>query len=180
MATKHKFVDGEWVTAGIYGKIRVASIHPNFGYEVVFYCEPPLAGSDTLDNTRCDKCKFKFKCFTDEEIHVVFRGSTLGIFPKWWRQPQPNEEELERYLFGRVTHVLIFRESGGLGTVYYGKEFPPEHLKLYALRCSGKTKAGEDCQRYLTGRKQDYYFYPKFGGPHIDIRNTVWRCYQHA
>lgn len=102
-------------SVGIYGIFRVASIHPAFGYEVGFVCEPP-------NNDVCEDCTYKFKCFTDEEVHTVFRGKTLGIFPDWWLRPEPSASELEQYLFGRKTGWMKFRTTYGNDKIYYGKE----------------------------------------------------------
>lgn len=87
---------------GIHGEFRVASNHPQLGYELIFYCEPAT-------DKPCNECKFKFRCFSDEEIQVVFRGHTLGIFPSWWENAEPTIEELEEYLFGHKTGYLALR-----------------------------------------------------------------------
>lgn len=118
MAVKKKLVNGKMVKVGLYGKIRVASTHPTLGYEVIFHCEPY-----NDDNTVCDTCKFRFKCFTDEEIQVVFRGRTLGIFPAWWKQPEPSAIELEQYLFNKEVNLLQVRTIPSMQSrKFYGKE----------------------------------------------------------
>jgi len=81
------------------GKIRVASTHPQFKYEIIFGCEPK-------DDVVCNYCKYKFSCFTDEEITIVFRGKRLGIFPRQWRYPEPTRNELEKFLFGKRVYRL--------------------------------------------------------------------------
>ena len=103
MAVKKKIIGGgKTINVGIYGKINVISNHPSFRYDIGFHCEPP-------NNDVCESCLFKFKCFTDEEIDVVFDGKTLGIFPSWWRRPEPDAPELEVYLFGKKTNLVTLR-----------------------------------------------------------------------
>ncbi len=102
MAKTTRWKDGRFVVVGIHGEIRVASNHPQFGYELIFFCEP------TSDEP-CNICKFKFKCFSDEEIQVIFRGDTIGIFPTWWRNADPSAEEVEKYLFGHKTGNVTLR-----------------------------------------------------------------------
>jgi len=113
LAVKKKIIGGgRTINVGIYGRFRVGTNHPGFHFEEVFYCEPP-------DNTICETCKFKFKCFTDEEVIVAFKGKTLGIFPKWWCKPRPDAAELERFLFGKRTHLMTCREFGGKDKIEY-------------------------------------------------------------
>ncbi len=102
MAKTLKWKEGGIQVVGIHGEIRVASNHPQLGYELVYFCEPTTS-------RRCNNCKFKFKCFSDEEIQVIFRGDTIGIFPSKWKNAEPTEEELERYLFGRKRGLISLR-----------------------------------------------------------------------
>ena len=113
---KTKRWDGDSiVVVGIHGEIRVASNHPQLGYELVFYCEP-------ITNRPCNTCKFKFQCFADEEIQVVFRGNTIGIFPGKWKNAEPTEDELEKYLFGRKTgRVTLRRIPSSLDSIFRNK-----------------------------------------------------------
>ena len=103
LAVKKKIVSGgRTINVGIYGKINVISNHPAFHYDLGFCCEPP-------DNEVCESCKFKFKCFTDEEIDIVFNGKTIGIFPPTWCKAEPDTHELEIYLFGKKTNLITLR-----------------------------------------------------------------------
>ncbi len=102
MAKTKRWRDGAIRVVGIHGEIRVASNHDELGYELIFYCEP-------INNELCDKCKFKFRCFADEEIQVIFRGQKIGIFPGEWKNAEPTPDELEKYLFGHKTGNVTLR-----------------------------------------------------------------------
>jgi hypothetical protein len=95
----------------VYGVFRVATTHPAFHFEEVWHCEPEPNELKKF----CPECKFRFQCYAKEEIQVVFRGKTLGIFPNYWRAPHPEPEELEQYLFGKQTNTTIMRQTGGRG-----------------------------------------------------------------
>lgn len=98
----------------IYGRFRVGTNHPTFAFEEVFYCEPS-------DNEVCNDCKFRYSCFSDEEVIVAFNGCTLGIFPPLWHNPTPLASELEIYLFGRRTYLMTLRESWRECKIAYNK-----------------------------------------------------------
>ncbi len=88
------------------GVIRIASNHPAFTYEYVYGCEPKT-------NRPCDNCKYRFKCFTGEEIQFFFKGTKLGIFPKWWCKPLPEDAELEKFMWGKRRNLIQVREMPG-------------------------------------------------------------------
>ncbi|MFA7101259.1 MAG: hypothetical protein WC196_05965 [Bacilli bacterium] len=48
-------------------------------------------------------------------IQIEFKGNTIGIFPAYWRTPEPSENELEAYLWGRSNGRLQMRTSRGGG-----------------------------------------------------------------
>jgi len=52
-------------------------------------------------------------------------------------------------------------------------------MKEIALGCTGKTKKGKPCKRYIVGSQVGYHFIHKKLGD-CDIRNQEWRCYQHT
>ena len=113
MAVKKKIIGGgKTINVSIYGRFRVGTNHPGFRFEAVFYCVPKT-------NDVCDTCKFKYRCFTDEEVIVAFKGKTLSIFPKWWKKPRPDAAELEKFLFGKRTRLITCREFGGKNEIEY-------------------------------------------------------------
>lgn len=85
------------------GKIRVGSNHPTYSYEVVFYCEPS-------NEEMCNKCPYRWYCFTNQELVIAFYGDKIGIFPPYWKSAKPTNSELEQYLFGKCVNILQLRE----------------------------------------------------------------------
>ena len=84
------------------GHIRVVSNHPLYNYEYIYGCQPKVEKD-------CESCVFRYKCYTGEEVQVFFNGNTLGIFPKFWETPNPSENELEAYLWGKSNGRLQIR-----------------------------------------------------------------------
>ena len=91
---------------------RVLSTHLHFRYDYHFGCRPKKKED-------CGDCPYKFECFTisdtnqfdnvEELIQIKFEGSTIGIFPSYWRTPSPTSNELEAYLWGESNGRLQLR-----------------------------------------------------------------------
>lgn len=45
---------------------------------------------------KCEHCKFRFKCLTGEDVRIVAEEK----IPEDWYFPYPNDEQVERYIFG--------------------------------------------------------------------------------
>lgn len=84
----------------MHGKIRVTSTYPDFGCEYIYHCEPE-------NDIPCETCKFRYKCFTGEEVEVILSHKELEIFSGCQqRKPKPNIAELEIFLFGKEVNLL--------------------------------------------------------------------------
>ena len=105
-------MDGERVV------FHLISRHPVFHYDQDYGCKPVM-------KEHCDSCPYRFECFTlgkillggdgSKLIQIEFKGNTIGIFPTYWRTPEPSANELEAYLWGRSNGRLQMRTSRGSG-----------------------------------------------------------------
>ena len=102
-------MDGERIV------FHLISRHPVFHYDHDYGCKPEKV-------TDCSSCPFRFECFTirekfggdgNELIQIEFNGNTIGIFPRYWKTPEPTANELEAYLWGKSNGRLQMRTSRG-------------------------------------------------------------------
>ena len=101
-------LDGERVV------FHLVSHHPRYSYDQDYGCKPATRKD-------CLSCPYRFECFTidgskhskdgTELIQIKFEGETLRMFPRYWRTPEPDANELEAYLWGKSNGRLQIRTS---------------------------------------------------------------------
>lgn len=95
---------------------HLVSRHPVFHYDQDYGCKPE-------ERTDCDSCPYRFECFTvsgkpgdaasRDIIQIEFKGDIIGVFPSYWKTPEPTANELEAYLWGESNGRLQMRTSRG-------------------------------------------------------------------